>query len=136
MRYQKKIRVLSRNDAEKVPIYALSANIFAKDRNKAKDSGMNGYVTKPINYKDLFSPHRKLYTFSIRVTTSPYIHISFSYIIFRISHLFSLQASSIFCNSILLIISFFISLAVFSTSFAFFLQCLIKNSFSLLVALI
>ena len=51
----KKIRVLSRNDAEKVPIYALSANIFAKDRNKAKDSGMNGYVTKPINYKDLFS---------------------------------------------------------------------------------
>lgn len=51
----KKIRVLSRNDAEKVPIYALSANIFAKDRNKAKDSGMNGYVTKPINYKELFS---------------------------------------------------------------------------------
>ena len=28
---------------------------FAKDRNKAKDSGMNGYVTKPINYKELFS---------------------------------------------------------------------------------
>ncbi len=51
----KKIRTLKRNDAEKVPIYALSANIFAKDRNKAKESGMNGYVTKPVNYKELFS---------------------------------------------------------------------------------
>lgn len=51
----KRIRNLGRDDSEKIPIYALSANIFAKDRNKAMESGMNGYVTKPVNYKELFS---------------------------------------------------------------------------------
>lgn len=49
-----KIRNSDRADAASIQIYALSANIFAKDRIKAKEAGMNGYVTKPIIYKTLF----------------------------------------------------------------------------------
>ena len=56
----KEIRMSDREDAAKIPVYALSANIFAKDRIKAKESGMNGYVTKPIIYKTLFGLIREI----------------------------------------------------------------------------
>lgn len=56
----KQIRNTNRKDSKKIPIYALSANIFAKDRMKAKESGMNGYVTKPVDYKSLFSLIREV----------------------------------------------------------------------------
>lgn len=56
----KEIRRSGRADAQTVPIYALSANIFAKDRVKAKEAGMNGYVTKPIIYKTLFMLIREI----------------------------------------------------------------------------
>ena len=56
----KEIRMSDRMDAAKIPVYALSANIFAKDRIKAKESGMNGYVTKPIIYKTLFGLIREI----------------------------------------------------------------------------
>ena len=56
----KEIRMSDRKDAAKIPVYALSANIFAKDRIKAKESGMNGYVTKPIIYKTLFGLIREI----------------------------------------------------------------------------
>ena len=56
----KEIRMSDREDVAKIPVYALSANIFAKDRIKAKESGMNGYVTKPIIYKTLFGLIREI----------------------------------------------------------------------------
>lgn len=56
----KEIRKSDRKDAGSIPIYALSANIFAKDRLKAKEAGMNGYVTKPIVYKALFTLIREI----------------------------------------------------------------------------
>ena len=56
----KEIRNTHRADADKIPIFALSANIFAKDRIKAKEAGMNGYVTKPIIYRTLFALIREI----------------------------------------------------------------------------
>ncbi len=43
------IRKLDRQDAKSVPIIAMSANAFAEDVRKAKESGMNAHVAKPIN---------------------------------------------------------------------------------------
>ena len=36
-----------------VPIVAMTANAFSEDKKKALDCGMNAYLTKPINVKDL-----------------------------------------------------------------------------------
>lgn len=39
-----------RPDAAAIPIYALSADAFVEDERRSKESGMNGHLTKPINY--------------------------------------------------------------------------------------
>ena len=44
------IRALDRPDALQIPIYALSADAFVEDERRSKESGMNGHLTKPINY--------------------------------------------------------------------------------------
>lgn len=36
-----------------VPVYALTANVFSEVREKCKAAGMNGYLTKPIQLKEL-----------------------------------------------------------------------------------
>ena len=36
-----------------IPIVAMTANAFSEDKKKALESGMNAYLTKPINVKDL-----------------------------------------------------------------------------------
>ncbi|MBR1640375.1 MAG: response regulator [Treponema sp.] len=36
-----------------IPIVAMTANAFSEDKKKALDCGMNAYLTKPINVKDL-----------------------------------------------------------------------------------
>lgn len=43
------IRGMSRRDAKEVQIIGLSANAFIEDINKAKSSGMNDYLTKPLD---------------------------------------------------------------------------------------
>jgi len=43
------IRALNRSDAEKVPIYAMTANAFREDVERALASGMNGHLAKPID---------------------------------------------------------------------------------------
>ncbi len=48
----KEIRKLP--DFKKLPIIAMTANAFARDRKKALDAGMNDHVAKPINVKELF----------------------------------------------------------------------------------
>lgn len=45
----KAIRHLNREDAQTIPIIAMTANAFMDDKLKAKAVGMNGHVSKPIN---------------------------------------------------------------------------------------
>lgn len=49
----KKIRALPREDIKKMPIFAMTANVFADDRQKTKDAGMNGHMAKPIDMEQL-----------------------------------------------------------------------------------
>lgn len=56
-----RIRQAGRNDSEWVLIYAISANILQEHKNRARAIGMNGYITKPVDYTELFQiMHRKL----------------------------------------------------------------------------
>lgn len=50
----KQLRSLKRSDAAKVPIVAMTADAFEDDFHHAKEIGMNGYVTKPIDPGKLF----------------------------------------------------------------------------------
>ena len=43
------IRTLPAEWLRKIPIIAMTANVFQEDLEKAIDSGMNGHVTKPID---------------------------------------------------------------------------------------
>ncbi len=45
----KAIRALSRKDAAKIPIIAMTANAFAEDEKAALDAGMNAHIPKPID---------------------------------------------------------------------------------------
>lgn len=45
------IRRLDRDDAERVSIFACSANSTDQDRQKAAESGMDGFITKPVDVK-------------------------------------------------------------------------------------
>jgi signal transduction histidine kinase/CheY-like chemotaxis protein len=48
------IRSMNRPDAEKVLIFACTANNFEEDRKRAQESGMNDFLSKPIDVKELF----------------------------------------------------------------------------------
>lgn len=45
----RQIRSLPDQKASSVPIIAMTANAFSADEEQAISSGMNGYLTKPIN---------------------------------------------------------------------------------------
>ena len=47
----KRIRSLDREDAQVIPIIAMTANAFAEDRMKAKEAGMNEHIAKPVDGK-------------------------------------------------------------------------------------
>ncbi|OUQ81568.1 ATP-binding protein [Flavonifractor sp. An100] len=47
------IRRLDRPDAADVPIIAVTANAFAEDIAKTTDAGMNGHISKPIDFQAL-----------------------------------------------------------------------------------
>lgn len=49
----KQIRAMKREDAKKVPIYALSANAFVEDKRYSMEVGMNAHISKPIDFKKL-----------------------------------------------------------------------------------
>ena len=49
-----KIRSLDRSDAKTVPIFACTANTFQEDRERAAESGMSDFLTKPIDTEILF----------------------------------------------------------------------------------
>ena len=48
-----RIRALDREDAKTVAIFACTANSFQEDRDKALGSGMNDFLTKPIDINTL-----------------------------------------------------------------------------------
>lgn len=52
------IRAMERPDSKVIPILALTANAFKKDEEQALASGMDGFVTKPLNINTLLE---KLY---------------------------------------------------------------------------
>ncbi len=55
----KAIRALARPDAKTVRIFACTANSFSEERDKAFESGMNDFITKPVDIDELLN---KLYS--------------------------------------------------------------------------
>lgn len=55
-----KIRSLPRPDAKTIPIFACTANSFKEDRERAYASGMNDFLTKPIDIKILLQKMENL----------------------------------------------------------------------------
>ena len=48
------IRALVRSDAQKVPIFAMTANAFAEDVQKSREAGMNAHISKPLNIRAVY----------------------------------------------------------------------------------
>lgn len=44
------IRVLDRTDVRTVPILAVSANAFSDDIAASREAGMNGHLSKPLDF--------------------------------------------------------------------------------------
>lgn len=55
----KAIRALTREDAQKIPIIAVTANTFAADLGKAHSAGMNDHISKPIDMEHLMDVLRR-----------------------------------------------------------------------------
>ena len=49
------IRQLKREDAQTIPIIAISADAFEEDIQKCLDHGMNAHTAKPMNPEKIFS---------------------------------------------------------------------------------
>ena len=49
----KKIRALPQKYVKKIPIIAMTANAFEDDRQKTREAGMDGHLSKPIDMKQL-----------------------------------------------------------------------------------
>lgn len=49
----RKIRAMARDDAQTVPILAMTADAFAEDVIKAKEAGMNGHLSKPLDMQTI-----------------------------------------------------------------------------------
>ena len=56
----KMIRSLDREDAKEVPIIAMTANAFTEDRIRAKESGMDEHIAKPVDVGLLIKVIHKL----------------------------------------------------------------------------
>ena len=56
----KMIRSLEREDAKTIPIIAMTANAFTEDRIRAKESGMDEHIAKPVDVELLVKVIHKL----------------------------------------------------------------------------
>ncbi|MCW7489913.1 PAS domain S-box protein [Leptospira meyeri] len=57
----RQIRKYEEKDSSRIPIIALSASVFEEDKISAKNAGMDGFVSKPIDLQDLFSEIEKVF---------------------------------------------------------------------------
>ena len=48
------IRALGRSDAQKVPIFAMTANAFAEDVQKSREAVMNAHISKQLNIRAVY----------------------------------------------------------------------------------
>jgi len=55
----RRIRALDIPEAKKIPIIAMTANVFREDIEKCLESGMNGHVGKPIDIDDVVAQLRR-----------------------------------------------------------------------------
>ncbi len=55
----KAIRLTNRSDSKNIKIIAMSANTFDDDINEALKSGMNDYISKPIDRDNLIKVIKK-----------------------------------------------------------------------------
>ncbi len=51
----RRIRALEDKTKANIPIYAMTANAFEDDRQKALDAGLNGHIAKPIDIAKLMA---------------------------------------------------------------------------------
>lgn len=56
----REIRTLPNQEAANITIIAMTANAFEEDRKLALESGMSGFLTKPIVIKDLFKQLKEI----------------------------------------------------------------------------
>lgn len=56
----RQIRKLEHPEALTIPVVAMTANSFQEDVEAARDAGMNGFITKPLDVKILYSELQKL----------------------------------------------------------------------------
>ena len=47
----REIRKMHRKDAKKIPIIAMTANAFTKEKQDAMEAGMNEHIAKPLDIK-------------------------------------------------------------------------------------
>ena len=50
----KKIRNAEREDAKKIPIIAMTANVFEEDVRKSFEAGMDAHLSKPVDIKQMY----------------------------------------------------------------------------------
>ena len=53
------IRKLENTKVASTPIYALTADAFSEDIKKAKEAGMNGHISKPVDFNKVIAVIKK-----------------------------------------------------------------------------
>lgn len=56
----RRIRLLDNPELSSIPIIAMAANAFDQDRISAAECGMNGFISKPIELKELIHMLRSM----------------------------------------------------------------------------